>query len=93
VQTSFARDSRLLGQSNILNFEIKYQILEEKYELLLYKRYSRISERMILDPLQPLLFTEETAKPETDEKEPVSLQKSLQCRLLYATLTIKQLQS
>ena len=62
---------------DLLEYKNKYQVLEEKYTLLLYKRFMRSAERLPADESQPLLFTteaEETevvAEPEAQDKTEV----------------------
>jgi transposase len=44
------------AENNLL--KLRYQQLEEKYELLLFKRFGRSAEQLLKDKNQPLLFTE-----------------------------------
>jgi len=56
-------------------YESKYYELKEKYDLLVYKRFVRSAEQLLLDEKQQLLFTEEeTQKPEGEKEKPCELQ-------------------
>ena len=56
-------------ESRIKETELKYLIVKEQYDLLIYKRFVRSAEQLIADKNQPLLFTEESKKPETSKDE------------------------
>ena len=45
----------------------EYLILQEKYDLLIYKRFARSAEQLLSDEKQPLLCTEKREVPEEDE--------------------------
>ena len=61
------KDKRII---NLLDYKNKYIELEEKYSLLLYKRFMRSAEQMPPDEKQQLLFTSEA------EEEPSVLQEA-----------------
>jgi transposase len=48
--------------------EYKYLELKERYDLLIYKRFVRTSEQLLLDNKQPLLFDLEEEKKEVAEE-------------------------
>ena len=50
---------------NALEYEHKYLLIKERYDLLIYQRFMRSAERMPFDAAQPLLFAHEA--------EPVAL--------------------
>jgi len=54
---------------SLLDFQNKYLALEELYTLMLLKRFGRSAERLMEDPGQVLLFTEEPEQAEQVEKE------------------------
>jgi len=56
-------------ENKIKDFELNYLILKEQYELLIYKRFARSAEQLIADKSQPLLFNEESKKPEAAKEE------------------------
>ena len=56
---------------DLLEYKNKYLEMEEKYTLLLYKRFMRSAERLSADENQPLLFTSEAEEKEVvEEAEP-----------------------
>ena len=56
-------------ENKIKETELKYLVVKEQYELLIYKRFVRSAEQLIADKNQPLLFTEESKEPKTDKEE------------------------
>jgi transposase len=60
-------------EARIKESEYKYLALEERYYLLIYKRFARSAEQLRADEKQPLLFAPETgpaeAPPETGREE------------------------
>ena len=55
-------------KSDVLEYKNKYLIMEEKYTLLIYKRFVRSAEQLAPDSNQPLLFTSETEETAMSEK-------------------------
>jgi transposase len=60
-------------EASLKQAQLEYEILKERYDLLVYKRFARSAEQLLADKKQPPLFAEEdreTFKPEeTEEKE------------------------
>ena len=53
---------------DLLEYRNKYLVLEEKYTLLIYKRFMRSAEQLPADENQPLLFTSEAEEKEAVEE-------------------------
>ena len=56
-------------QTQFNTLQNEYDELKEKYELLIYKRFARSAERLLVDTKQQLLFTEGKEQPEVEAKE------------------------
>jgi transposase len=56
-------------QNTIKEIEFNYQALQERYDLLLFKKYARSAEQLRSDESQQLLFTEETEEIKTVEAQ------------------------
>ena len=52
----------------------EYLTVKEKYDLLVYKRFVRSAEQLVVDEKQPLLFTEEAGQSKTKEEMPQELE-------------------
>jgi len=53
----------------------EHLILQDKYDLLVYKRFARSAEQLLADEKQPLLFAEEAGQqPEAKEETPQELE-------------------
>jgi transposase len=52
----------------LTDYQNKYLEIKEQYDLLVYKRFARSAEQLLVDEKQPMLFTEESKKNETTEK-------------------------
>jgi len=52
----------------------EHLILQDKYDLLVYKRFARSAEQLLADEKQPLLFTEEAGQPQAKEETPPELE-------------------
>ena len=48
----------------------EHLILQDKYDLLVYKRFARSAEQLLADEKQPLLFAEEAGQPQAKEETP-----------------------
>ena len=46
-------------------YKFKYLEIKERYDLLIYKRFGRSAEQLLIDDKQQLLFSEDEEKPET----------------------------
>ena len=61
-------------QESFYEYQAKYLLIKEQYDLLIYKRFMRSAEQLQADKNQPLLFTEKAAKAEeAKEKDTVEL--------------------
>ena len=56
-------------ERKIKSIQKDYDQLKEKYDLLIYKRFGRSAEQLLLDTKQQLLFTEETESEKPSETE------------------------
>ena len=63
LQHTYERQTQAFEQ-----IQIEYQILKERYDLLIYKRFARSAEQLLEDKKQPLLFTTEEVKNEAPSK-------------------------
>jgi len=58
-------------KTDVLEYRNKYLEMEERYKLLIYKRFVRSAERIPADYRQPLLFGREAGEPaDAEEPEP-----------------------
>lgn len=56
-------------ETNLKNIQFEHEVLKEKYDLLVYKRFARSAEQLLADEKQPLLFNSEQAKEEDAAKK------------------------
>ena len=61
-------------ERRLMEYKNKYLVLEEQYNLLIYKRFVRSAEQILADEKQQMLFTEEAQEVETKDEEPQELE-------------------
>jgi transposase len=55
-------------KNDAVEYHNKYLEIKERLDLLLYKRFGRSAEQILIDEKQRLLFEQETENPDEDEK-------------------------
>ena len=79
IKTQYEQQIHKL-KTELLEYQYKYLQIKERYDLLIYKRFVRISERLLGDEKQLLLFPVESSENATapceDEKQEISEIKS-----------------
>ena len=58
----------------LIEYQNKYLEIKEQYDLLVYKRFARSAEQLLVDEKQPPLFSEEAEQPKANEEKPEELQ-------------------
>ena len=61
-------------ETNLQEYQYKYLEIKEQYDLLVYKRFVRSAEQLLVDDKQPLLFIEEKGEPEAKEEKAQELE-------------------
>jgi len=56
--------------NELKEYQYKYLVIKEKYDLLVYKRFVRSAEQLLADEKQPPLFAEEAEQTKTEEEKP-----------------------
>jgi len=57
-----------LLEKKLQTFEYKYQALQERYDVLIHKRFARSAEQLLADEKQPSLFAEEPEQTEPPDE-------------------------
>jgi transposase len=73
LETNYIQRINELETNHKQNYQQLYNehlILQDKYDLLVYKRFVRSAEQLLADERQPLLFTEEAGQHEAKEDAP-----------------------
>ena len=52
-------------ESSYKTLQFEHEVLKEKYDIVMYRRFMRSAEKLLRDKTQPLLFDSEEIKTET----------------------------